>query len=371
MKLEKIFTKNKKKIKKDVTDSESYIFTETTIDTTSSENTETSNSDKENIECNQIDKPSKKFDVNKKLESLSKKKKSETSTTIEFEKFINNRRNNISNAKVAHSASKSLIEEALKNINSKKKKSNNNFDNLDNCDNFSECSESSSSSSSSNSPSPSDCNIIKLIIKFFKILLCEIYKLLVIFWKYFKIVVIFLFIKIIIFIKWLIKICHEHCHSSSSSSSSSKCKSNSSKSNIICTTALCKKPFDNDKSNKKSKKSCSKINYNKCIDLSEELKTIKKNDDTESDRSIFLNKKDYEKWVNNNKKINNDLIKQEKYVNNKKKFSKNNSKQKSKINSRSISKKFVHESSNDLNNSNIECNTTILNEIFNTMNYKI
>ena len=58
MKLEKIFTENKKKIKKDVTDSESTVFTENTSDTTSSENTESSNtsiSNKDNIECNEID----------------------------------------------------------------------------------------------------------------------------------------------------------------------------------------------------------------------------------------------------------------------------------------------------------------------------
>lgn len=383
MKLEKIFTENKKKIKKDVTDSESNVFTENTSDTTSSENTESSNtsiSNKDNIECNEIDIfSSKKFDVNKKLESLSKKK-SETSTTIEFEKFINNRKNNVSNAKIAHSASKSLVDEVLKNINLKKKSNNKcKFDELNVCDDdSSDCSDSPCSSSSLCS---SDCNIFKLIIKFLKILICEIYKLLVIFWKYFKIIVIFFSIKIIIFIKWLIKLCHEHCNSSSSS----KCKSSSSKSNIICTTVLCKKPFDNNKDNKNKSvnkfrsKSCSKINYNKCIDLSEELKTIKKNNDTDSDVSIFLNKKDYEKWVNNNKKQNKGLIKQEIYVNNEKKFSKNNSKQKSKNHSRPISKKrskhsskkFVYESSNDLNNSNVECNTPILNEIFNTMNYKI
>ena len=155
---------------------------------------------------------------------------------------------------------------------------------------------------------------------------------------------------------------------------------------IICKNICPQKceEFKNNKSSSLSSKnnkltksdSLPKINYNKCIDLSEELnklnKKCSKKNDSSDEKSIFFNKKDYEKWVNKN---NNGMIKREEYKKidiadnfngkkNSKKYSNRNSRKKSiKDNSR---KKSIKD-----NSTNFDNNIQILNEIFNTMNYRI
>jgi hypothetical protein len=123
-----------------------------------------------------------------------------------------------------------------------------------------------------------------------------------------------------------------------------------------------------------------KINYNRNFDLSEELEKIKSSKikssknkcETESDeQSIFFNKKDYEKWVKNKSSIStrsNGMIKEENYNNKSKNedLNKKYSKKQSNKYSKKNSKKQIQNTT-----TNTESNGPVLNEIFNTMNYRI
>ena len=143
MKLEKIFI-NDKENEKEVSDSncDDYVDTENESGTESESESESNyNSDKEK---------------KNKIENFSKK--SEVSTTIEFEKFIKNKKNpslinieNVPNAKIIKQHS--LVDEMLK---LKKNK---------NCDSSSRSLKSSSSSSSSSCDNGSCCDFFKLIIE--------------------------------------------------------------------------------------------------------------------------------------------------------------------------------------------------------------